>query len=426
MVYREAQTGDDISSHNPKPLHDELNLFFSTKLLQFAITNGMIDLSSVQEEMDKQECEYYLSLHPYRVWQGENGKWYTYLQEKEGRKLKKRNTEEDIRKLIAEHYKSQKTNPNIRDVFMEWITEKLEFGEIGRGSYDRYYNDYKRFFMESYIEKIDFLDITEDDLEKFIRKTIVDHGLTRRAFAGFRTLIFGIFKHAKKKKYTSISITQFMGDLELPKNAFRRVNKDREDQIYMEDEIPLVTEYLKSNPIIINLGILLAFQTGIRTGELAALKSDDIKGKIIHIQRQEIKYKDPITGRCVHKVVEYPKTENGDRHLIITDSAIETITMIRRINPDGEYLFEVNRKRILTNSYNDALARVCRELKIHRKSMHKIRRAYGTSLLDGNVDESIVMEQMGHKDIETTRKFYYFSNKNQKSKEAQIAGAINV
>jgi integrase len=392
--------------------------------LRYAIENGMIDLSSVQEAMEKKERERYLSLHPYEIWQGKNGKWYTYIPSENGRVQKQRSSQGDIENLIVEYHKSKQNEPIIKRVFYEWIDEKLEMNEIGRGTYDRYSNDYKRFFDGTDFENSKMKNLTEEELELFIRKTIVNHNLTQKAFSNFRTLIFGIFKHAKKKKYTSISITHFMGDLELSKNVFKKIAKRKEDQVYLEDEIPLATEYLKSNPSILNLGLLLTFQTGIRTGELAALKPEDVVGKTIHIQRQEIKYKDPATNRCVHEVKEYPKTDSGDRYVIITENALETIKMIKRINPNGEYLFEVNGKRILTNSYNDGIGRMCKELKITRKSMHKIRRTYGTTLLDGKVDESIIMEQMGHSDITTTRKFYYYSNKNKSTKEAQISKAI--
>ena len=395
-------------------------------LLQFAITNGMIDLSSVQEAMEKKEREYYLSLHTYEIWQGSNGKWYTYIPVKKGRVLKRRNTEIEIQDIIADYYKSQKEDHTTQNVFTDWVNEKLQLNEIGKGTYDRYCNDYKRFFDGTDIEREKFPNITEDTLELFIRKTIVDHNLTQKAYSNFRTLIFGIFKHAKKKKYTEISISSFMGDLELSKNVFKRATKRKEDQIYLEDEIPLVTEYLRSYPTALNLGVLLTFQTGIRAGELAALKPSDVIGRTIHIQRQEIRYKHPDTNRCIREVKEYPKTDRGDRYIIITENALQTIETVKKINPNGEYLFEINGKRILANSYNEGIGRMCKELNITRKSMHKIRRTYGTTLLDGNVDESIIMEQMGHKDITTTRKHYYYSNKNQKSKELQIQKAIRI
>ena len=54
-----------------------------------------------------------------------------------------------------------------------------------------------------------------------------------------------------------------------------------------------------------------------------------------------------------------------------------------------------------------------------------IRSTYGTTLLDEHVDESLIMEQ-GHSDIVTTRAFYYYSYKAQKTKEAQIEKAISI
>lgn len=370
--------------------------------------------------------EYYLSLHHYAIWEGSNGKWYTYLPKDGGRVQKQRSSKDDLEDMIAEYYKSQQDEPTIKEVFIDWANEKLEFKEIVKGTYDKYHNDYKRFFEGTDLEKEKVKNITEDELEAFIRKSIVIHEMTKKTFSNFRTLIFGIFKYAKKKKYTSISISSFIRDLELSRNVFRKTIKNKEDEIFMEDEILSVTNYLKANPTVLNLGLLLAFQTGIRVGELAALKPSDVIKKTIHIQRQEIKYKHPKTNKCVHEVVEFTKTDAGNRYVIITDSALDTIEKIRTLNPNGEYLFEINGKRILTNSYNDAISRVCKTLKIKRKSMHKIRRTYGTTLLDNGVDESLIMEQMGHSDISTTRKYYYYSNKNMKTKELQIEKAIKI
>ena len=56
--------------------------------------------------------------------------------------------------------------------------------------------------------------------------------------------------------------------------------------------------------------------------------------------------------------------------------------------------------------------------------MHKIRKTYGTTLIDGGVDESIIIEQMGHSDIHCTKQYYYFSNKNREKKQSQLSKAI--
>ena len=41
------------------------------------------------------------------------------------------------------------------------------------------------------------------------------------------------------------------------------------------------------------------------------------------------------------------------------------------------------------------------------------------------MNDSFVAEQMGHTDVSTTRKLYYYSNKSYKTKVSQISEAID-
>ena len=107
--------------------------------------------------------------------------------------------------------------------------------------------------------KKEFSDITEDDLTDFIKSTIHNLGLTKKSYAGLRTLVRGIFKYGKDKKYTSLSMTQFFGDLELPNNIFEKRIINKETEVFNEDEIPVVISYLRNHADIWNLGLLLQF-----------------------------------------------------------------------------------------------------------------------------------------------------------------------
>ena len=98
---------------------------------------------------------------------------------------------------------------------------------------------------------------------------------------------------------------------------------------------------------------------------------------------------------------------------------------IIELNPNGEYLFENHGKRIRGNTFNKRLSTICDKLDIPRRSMHKIRKTYATTLIDKKVSESFIQEQMGHSDITTTRKLYYFSNEFEEEKYKQIEEAIS-
>lgn len=376
--------------------------------------------------MNRQKIEI-LDKHPYKIWQGKDMFWRTYLVDNEGKRiLKKKKNKDDLEDDIVQYYQNHKQNPTFREVFNDWIEEKLKFNEFCLGTYGRYKNDYIRFFNNTEFEKIRIQDLSEDDIYNFIKETIKEKHLTAKAYAGMRTLIRGVLKYAKRIKLTNISCDTFFKDIDLGKNIFVRKKKDHSKEVFTDHEVKMITHYVHENPSIRNLGILLAFQTGVRVGELSSLKRSDfdLESKTIHIQRTEINYKDKITGKACNEVRDFPKTEHSDRYIIITDKAVLTYKHIVKINPFGEYLFEDEGKRIREMAFNRRLYRICDDLKIPKRSMHKIRKTYGTTLLDNFADESLVLEQMGHKQISTTRQFYYFCNRDNSERRKQIEQAI--
>ena len=268
--------------------------FNEKELLDFVLKNDIINVEATLEKMELMERRDILALHPYKI--TERPDYYaTYITGTDGkRKYRIRHTRKEIEDLIISCYKDKIQEIYLKDVFLEWVNKKLEYNEIQRTSYDRYINDYKRFFEDqpNVLSKKRFKNITEDDIEAFIKVSIRDLKLSRKSYAGLRTLLYGIFRYGKRKKLTNISISEFMKDLELPRNMFKPKVIEREKEVFMEDETCLVVKYLRENPDIYNLGILLVFETGMRVGELAALSPYDIGDCVIKIRRTEVKYRD--------------------------------------------------------------------------------------------------------------------------------------
>ena len=400
--------------------------FLDQEIFQYALTHGIINENELSRSVEDMKRKQIISSHPYSIWQNEAGLWCTHIRDINGKKkIRRRKTKEELLDFIVHHYRELEEKIYIKDLFEEWSEKKLRYGEISKQSYDKYCSEFKRFFTpDKKICKKQVKQITELDLEDFIKSTIHDMSLTRKAYSNLSLLINGIFKYAKKKKLTQISITHFMGDMELSRNTFIKRYKPKELEVFSEEEIPLVTDYLKAHPDIWNLALLLQFETGLRIGELTALKHADIYPEHILISRTERKVKNE-EGKWIVDVQDYPKTFAGFREVLLSPSALKTIRKIKMANPFGEYLFMNNGKRIRGNTINKRLHTVCENLGINYRSTHKIRKTYGTTLIDGNVDESLIAEQMGHVDISTTKQYYYYSNKSKKNKLKQISQAIN-
>ena len=392
-------------------------------ILRFIINNGMIDIDDVQNSVEAMKREELLKQHSYEIWQGKDGKWYTYLPTQDGsRVLKKRKSKRDLENIIIDYYKNQK-DVFLQDIFQEWASQKLEYGEIQKQTFDRYTTDFHRFFNDSDISRKDIRKITEDDLEIFIRETIRNKGLSNKSYSGLRLLIIGMFKYAKKRKYSEISITQFFGDLDLPKKCFTKKTVKDEESVFTDNEVEKISKYIKENASILNYGILLAFQTGVRVGELCTLKYSDIQDNKLRIRRTEVRYRDS-DGNYVFEVRESPKTEAGNRDIILNSEAQKTLREIRRLNPFGEFIFMKDGKRIKEKAFSVKITKICQYVGIKERSMHKARKTYATKLINGGVDESIIIKQMGHTSIDCTKNYYYFNNKNDEDVVKQIENAI--
>ena len=222
----------------------------------------MIDIGAIQEQIAMKENNKYLEMHEFKVWQGKNEKWYTYLPDKNkgGRKLVKRNSKEDIEETIIAFYKEAEEKHYFKDVFYEWINSKLNYGEIQMQTYCRYEADYVRYIQNTEIENMEIGNISEITLESFIKKTIHEKNLKRKAWSNLRTLLRGTFKYAKRMNYSQISITQFLGDLELSNKMFATSIFTDEESVFKQSEVNKIVSYINSHDDrITDLAILLAF-----------------------------------------------------------------------------------------------------------------------------------------------------------------------
>lgn len=387
----------------------------------------------------KKENEKYLEKHNHKIWFDEKAnQWMTYIDEpsvKRGFVLKRRKEKASLEKLIIEHYRAIEEQPWISDIFHDWLTLKFKYGEISEQTRTRYENDFRRFFPDDNEICMKYIaDITEIDLEMFIKGNIKKHKLTKKTYNGLKILIKGIFRHARKKKLTDVIISVFFDELDLSKNIFTiREKKTDAEEVYSEEEIPIIKEYLLKKDSLRYLGILLVFVTGLRVGELAALKPEDIRLKensgTIHVCRTEVHYneeKESGKRKNVVRVQEFAKSEAGNRKIIVNSFAVQILRRIQELNADPkEFLFEENGKRIKIQGFSRALRQTCENLEIPFRPMHKIRKTYGTTLLDNQVSETLVAHQMGHADISTTRKYYFRNNQSEKHKIEEIERALS-
>ena len=394
------------------------------ELLQYILESGTISKATVLKDFMANKRKEILKKHPCRIWQGKNnGLWYTYIpQENNKRRLIAKHTLQEVEDIIIEHYKDE---PNVNEIFNRWIDEKKHYGEISGSTSDRYVADYHRFFDDTKLKYKKIKNITPEELEEHIRDQILIHNLTSKAYGGLRTIIIGIWSYAYKNKYTDIAIRTFFTELRLSSKIFKHKVQLSEDNVFTEAEVLAITDYLlNNNPNVISYGIVLAMRTGLRVGELCSLRAEDVTDHCLRICKTETRYKVE-KGKYTREVKDNAKTDAGNRYVLIDDEAMRLINLIRRQNPNGEYLFEIRGKRCIGNSFSKKLERTCETLGLNPRSMHKCRKTYITNLINANVPESLIIEQVGHTDIKTSKQYYLYNNKAREEALKTLSEAIN-
>ena len=191
----------------------------NNEILRFIISNGMINLSDVQNSMEAMKRKELLDKHPYKIWEGKDGKWYTYLpDEKKGRVQRERTSQIEIENLVINYWKTQMENPTINEIFKEWNDRRLELKKISNATHLRNQQIFDRHYKEFGTKKIKSVEMEE--LEEFLENQIAEKNLTAKAFSDLKTVTRGLLKRAKKRKLITINVDELFQELDTSETDF--------------------------------------------------------------------------------------------------------------------------------------------------------------------------------------------------------------
>ncbi len=158
--------------------------------------------------------------------------------------------------------------------------------------------------------------------------------------------------------------------------------------------------------------ILLAIETGLRWGELIALRPVDIDfaTNVITVRRVVLEVSKKITNApTVHTFREYPKdNEHRDVAIGIALSRALKTHMIKFGRRDEDLLFStetgspISRNTFRSRVWLPAIG--TSGLRRHVR-FHDLRGAHASWLLAGGADLKVVMDRLGHRQITTTQQY---------------------
>lgn len=188
--------------------------------------------------------------------------------------------------------------------------------------------------------------------------------------------------------------------------------KTDEEKELSEKELSLLSEDLMNdseNPRA--LMALLARETGMRRGELAAIHKSDIGDEYIHIHRQQILQKKKDGRPQCYYEVKYTKDErmhpHDGRKFPVTDRIRKVIKLADQIPGDSGYLFHDpdSCEPVKKDTCNKYLARHCKNLGFETTNNHAFRMALNSRMINMGLSPADCALLPGHS-VETNERHY--------------------
>ena len=365
-------------------------------ILQFIISNGMIDLRDVQGMMEMKKREEILKKHPYSIWQGKDGYWHTYLPTSNGgRKPVKKKTEKDIKQSVVEHWKSIGTN-KFKKRYEIWIERQKMCGRSDNTIY-KYEKDYDRFFKGDKFEDLDVCSITEEHISMFIIRLLERKAVQWRALKSMFGYINGVFEKSIVDGIIDNNPCKRVDLLIFRKRCTEPVRKTNAERTVSAEEKAILLQKLKDNECVERYAVEFSFCVGMRVGEIAALKWEDIdfdKGVVVvsHSEKYNQKTKEyTIESTKTGKSREIPLTSGMKVILFkVRDFEIQRGTY-------GEFVFMDESGRVLAKKISNCINNNTKTKEFSSiKSIHAVRRTLNSNMRCNGVSATVAAAILGH------------------------------
>lgn len=301
----------------------------------------------------------------------------TYLEAKEKRRF-----------VVSKIESATTVNKNLFSFYLnDWLFNKKD--KIKKSSYMVYENKIRRYLRPELGSKM-ISQLSKELLEDYLNNKLLF--LDTNTVHELGTIIKSIFKEY------NINI-----NFEVP------LRKKKSIDVFLPSEVKTIEIHSLAEENPITLGILISLYTGLRIGEVCALKKEnfDLSNKIIYINHTLIRVKSDNFFRKTKVVMEDPKTISSNRIVPIANKLYEPLEKYLNSIHSDNYFFLTGtthcmEPRVFYNKYIKLLNR----WGIKKHKYHALRHTFATQAVEKNMDVKALSEVLGHSNVAITLNLY--------------------
>lgn len=405
--------------------------FIQQDLLHYLGEHCNMDIDGVVADyMSKRKKEIIKDLHPFSITKSKDGRFRTYIRDGSGRKQIVRVKESDLIDYLYNYYvgtendKSRST-VTLSSLYEDWLAHKRV--HVEHTTVERIQRDWKRYYAGEEIIRIPLKKLDKLTVDRWVHEIILRYKLNNHSYGNFSLILRQMLDYAVDKDI-------------ITENVFNQVKVDRKKRLVPEEDKPDHTQVFSaeeqeklfelawrdyySRRYRVNhmtpLVVMFMFLTGTRIGEACAIKHSDIQNRVLTVRRMV---------RVEGDIIDKTKGTYGERNILLVPEALKILQEAKNHqiekSVDSEYLFSMSDKPITRDSVAKAFYKYCEELGIEKRSSHKARKTFVSSLLDAGVNLNTVRKLVGHVDERTTLNNYYFDRSTDDEIVAQMEVALS-
>lgn len=359
----------------------------------------MIDLSHMEEQVNMKKREEIIKKHPYNIWQDKNGFWHTYLPIGNGqRKSVKRKNQKDLEDVVISYWKSKQSN-SFKDRYDIWVDRQKKCGRSDNTIY-KYRCDFKRFFEDDKICKEDISRINDEYICLFIQRLLGRKQIQYRALKAMFGYMNGVFEKAIIDKVIDSNPCKYV---DLP--TFKHLCQEEKEKSVSERTLSVTEKNVLLKKLncdnkpdyIVKYAVELAMYTGMRVGELAALRWEDINFSQKEITIRHSEKHNRLTNEYTISTTKNSKV----RKIPLTDEMEDVLLRVKEVEIKNgfisEWVFSDENGRVHSRVIsNCARNRTASKEFTNQKSIHAIRRTINSDMRCSGVSSVVAASLLGH------------------------------
>lgn len=354
------------------------------------------------------------------IYKRKDGRWearYIYAYDANGKAQYKylySSTYAEVKNKLIIHstsrlYEKTKDTRN-QETYSHWLSEWLRSKRISvkESTYIRYVKTIENH-ITPILGKYPINKISTELMEQYVAEKLkkgridISGGLSSKTMSDIMVIIKESFKYAESCGVNTIC--------RFDRISFKKTNKEMRVLSIMEEQQLL--SVLMNSTDRYKLGVLICLYTGIRIGELCALKWKHISltEKTIKIEQtmQRLQYEQTMSENKTHIIVTEPKSNSSYRTIPIPDFLVEII--IPFVGYSEGYVLSENgcsviEPRTMQNKFKSYLA----EGNIKDSNFHALRHTFATRCVEAGVDIKTLSEILGHSSVKITLDKYVHSS----------------